>query len=179
MAVREYYYGVRRVATTHRYLKTKLEPFVLRKKEHAKPPDAVIVRESIQPPEELTKVAKQLCEDCNDQESWSEKSVTELPGPGEIQIGDVAIHGDSEGSHYAIILDFPDNVFVWALFFSSKPYGDRFRVATNDEMALAGFAPSRTTYLNLVLRSATSFYSSGIYFPEHRIKDLRQEYLGK
>ena len=101
----------------------------------------------------------------------------DLPQPGDISVGSVATHDDGDGHHQAIILDIT-NSSAWALFFSSKPYGRVTRLATKEEISLAGFVYSKPTYLNLVMRHVIDFFSMGISFPEHRIEDLRREYLG-
>ncbi|MCK9567616.1 hypothetical protein M0R72_01540 [Candidatus Pacearchaeota archaeon] len=178
MPVRTYYYGVRRVVDH----KEKIEPFVIRKKIPNKgvvfqPPDALVLRESAQSPDELKKVASEMLLEYYYDEA-RKREVVELPQLGDVSVGSVATHDDGEGHHQAIILDLPNATSAWAIFFSSKQYGRVTRVATKDEIALAGFVSSKTTYLNLVMRPVIDFFSCGITFPDHRITDLRREYLG-
>jgi len=111
-------------------------------------------------------------------EARKKYKAVDLPQPGDVSVGSVATHDDGDGNHQAIILDLPNSTSAWAVFFSSKPYGRVSRLATKDEIALAGFVSSKSTYLNLVMRPVIDFFSCGITFPEHRIEDLRKEYLG-
>lgn len=96
--------------------------------------------------------------------------------PGAIvSTGDVSVHNDGE-RHWAIVLDVQGDDCE-ALFFTSNPdWASYTRLATKDEVALAGFVASRPTYLAYVVRSRWDFFPRGIRFPEHRIETLRQEF---
>jgi hypothetical protein len=173
-----YYYGVRLEDTP-----PKPMPFVIRKKaSDTDPPEAIVVYESTKAPGELKEMARDLWLEYKDQriQTILEERVPQeedLPSPGDVQVGDVVVHQDHEGHHFAVILDIPDEVSAWAVFFSGKVYGKVSRRATKDELALAGFVHTKTTYLNLVYRHILDFHKHGVSFPEHRVLKLRKEFL--
>jgi hypothetical protein len=166
--MRTYYYGIK-------YSSMKLVPFLIRKKEGEPPPDAIIIREAEGHPHALTEEAKKLCQNF----LYESRVITELPQNGDVSIGDVATHEDGEGIHFAIVLDIYVQNVKWAdvLFFSSKNFGRRYRRATKEEIALAGFVETKPTFLCFVSRPVDDFYPRGIKFPEHRVEDLRNEFL--
>ena len=97
-------------------------------------------------------------------------------GCGEVLVGSVVIHQDDRGEHIALILDLDDQ-YTMALFFSSLAYGMRSRLATLEELALAGFVYTKQTFLCLVHRQTNEFYPhQGLEFPAHRIQELRMEF---
>jgi hypothetical protein len=176
---RVYYYGIRLEDTP-----PQPRPFVVKKKcgENQKPPEALVLYESTKPPGELKELARDLLGEYKKsslQRILEERipQEQELPSPGDVQVGDVVIHNDHEGNHFAIILEIPDEVSAWALFLSSKVWGKVSRKATKDELALVGFVSTNGTYLNLAYRHILDFYRHGISFPEHRTQKLRQEFL--
>ncbi len=94
----------------------------------------------------------------------------------EIVVGSIAIHQDESKNHIALVLDMDDQ-YTLALFFSSVAYGIRSREATTDELALAGFAYTKQTFLCLVHRLTNEFYHhQGLTFPDYRVQDLRREF---
>ena len=97
-------------------------------------------------------------------------------GSGEVLVGSVVAHRDEGGEHIALILDL-DAQYAIALFFGSYGYGMDSRLATVEEMALAGFVYTRETFLCLVHRQTNEFYPhQGLEFPAHRVQDLRKEF---
>ncbi len=94
----------------------------------------------------------------------------------EIVPGSVVIHKDETNNHFAIVLEIR-HARAELLFLSSKEFGRRFRKATKDELALAGFVYTRPTNLCLVTRRINELYPRGLIFPEHRIKDLIKEFI--
>ncbi len=91
--------------------------------------------------------------------------------------GRVAVHNDEFGQHYAVILEIV-GVECKALFFTSNSHwGSMSRRATKDELAMAGFVYSRTTYLAYVVRSIWDFYATDLSFPSHWLQSLRHEFV--
>lgn len=106
-----------------------------------------------------------------------------LPGiehAPDVTPGAVARYVDAE-THYSIVLRVVVGE-VDALFLSSSERWrekHRSRRATQEEIALGGFALRRATYLVLVRRFLSGFEPTGIVFPPHRVKALQEEFLGK
>lgn len=96
--------------------------------------------------------------------------------PGQVVVsGDVSLHSDGD-EHMAVILEVTGDDCE-ALFFTSNPnWASNSRRATRDEIAMAGFVSSRTTYLAYVVRPTWDFTPLGITFPSHRIEALKQEF---
>jgi hypothetical protein len=91
--------------------------------------------------------------------------------------GMVAVHNDEFGQHHAVILEI-EGAECKALFFTSNSHwGAMSRRATKDELAMAGFVYSRTTYLTYVTRSVWDFHVTDLSFPKHWIQSLRQEFV--
>ena len=94
----------------------------------------------------------------------------------ELGSGSVVTHEDNKGHHFAIVLNIDGND-ADLLFLSSKEFGRKYRAATKEELALAGFAYSRKTYLCLVNRPITELYPRNLDFPKHRVQDLIKEFI--
>lgn len=112
------------------------------------------------------------------------RKVTPLPrvvpgagiAPAEPVDGAVCTHEDREGVHFAIVLKVQRRTCV-VLFLTSKEWPGS-RLATTDELALAGFHASnrKATHLWRVERPKAEFRPRGPVFPEHRVVALRREF---
>lgn len=93
-----------------------------------------------------------------------------------VSIGDVADHSDGGGAHRCIIIGM-DEHNCEALFFTSKPnWSIKSRRASKEELAMANFVFSRTTYLAYVIRPKWDFEPSGLTFPLDWVQSLRREF---
>lgn len=91
--------------------------------------------------------------------------------------GSVVTHEDQANIHYAIVLVITLDKFADILMFSSKPLGYRCRAVTKEELALSGFISSKKTFLSLKRRPIWELRPRGLEFPNHRIEELKQEFL--
>jgi hypothetical protein len=103
------------------------------------------------------------------------KAPSQPKAPAEVEPGRVAWHEDDRGSHLTIILDVRGNDCT-AVFLTSNERWAR-RPATSDELALVGFAASRRTYLAPVTRKKWEFAPKHVALPQHRLEQLRAEFL--
>lgn len=90
--------------------------------------------------------------------------------------GTVADHSDEGGNHMAVVLGV-DGDLCEALFFTSNPnWSDRSRRASRDELAMAGFVHTKTTYLAYVVRPTWTFEATELTYPSHWVTSLRHEF---
>lgn len=90
--------------------------------------------------------------------------------------GTVALHNDGD-QHIAVILDIQGDECE-ALFFTSRPdWAEKYRRATKDELALAGYVVTKVTYLAYCKRPRWDFQPLGPTFSEHRVRELKEEFL--
>ncbi len=93
-----------------------------------------------------------------------------------VSSGDVAIHDDGGGQHWAVVLD-TEGDQCEALFFTSRPgWSLKSRRATTEELAMAGYVTTRPTYLAYVTVRVWDLEPLGRNFPNHWVESLRQEF---
>jgi hypothetical protein len=97
--------------------------------------------------------------------------------PDRFAPGTVLRHYDGCSEHWAILLEV-EGVQAHVLFLTSNPFwSERSRVALPEEVALTGFISKRTTYFALATRPLADFASLRLTYPQHRLEDLREEFL--
>lgn len=90
--------------------------------------------------------------------------------------GSVADHTDDVCAHRAIVIDI-DNQLALALFISSNPHWNpHARLASKEELAIAGYHAKQASYLIPVIRSIKDFIFFGLSFPDYRLQELREEF---
>jgi hypothetical protein len=98
----------------------------------------------------------------------------------EVVAGSVARYIDGDSEHWSIVLKVNPNGDAVCLFFSSKPeWSKSYRKATKEEIALAGFIFSKSTYLASAVRPINCFISTGLKFPLDRCEELYAEFFKK
>lgn len=102
---------------------------------------------------------------------------SEFPEPAVAKDGDVATHCDNDGHHKAIVLRVVGDKAL-SLFFTSNPrWGRRKkRLATSEELSLAGMRVISKTYLSPAIRPARDFVLAGFTFPSDRVEELYDEF---
>jgi hypothetical protein len=90
--------------------------------------------------------------------------------------GLVAIYDDGT-EHAAVILTVTDDQCE-ALFFTSNPgWAEASRRASKEELAMAGYITTRTTYLAYVVRPKWYFVPTDREFSRHWTGNLHEEFL--
>ena len=99
-----------------------------------------------------------------------------IPTTRALKPGSVANHMDDLCVHRSIVLDVDDQL-VLALFMSSNPHwNSRSRLASKEELSIAGYRANRVSYLVPVIRSIKDFVAIGWEFPDYRLEELREEF---
>lgn len=92
-------------------------------------------------------------------------------------VGLVGHHADGGRVHTAVCVGI-DHDECLLLFLTSHPQWNPYaRLITRDEAGFTGFAYNTVTYLAPVLRPIESMSWTERRFPDHRVKDLRQEFF--
>lgn len=139
-------------------------------------------------PKGVTKIHVYKCAPNNIME-MAESILNKIPEPKkqkeklELKPGTVAVHSDLGFEHMSIILKIRENGRVPCLVFTSSPEWKRggksrkHRLATTDEIALAGMVTTKTTYLTSSVKYLSEFEPTGVEFPMHRVHDLYREFF--
>jgi hypothetical protein len=132
-------------------------------------------------PEENQSTAESILNDMTKIESAKTKPV-QLNKQVELKIGSVAMHEDYGIQHMSIVLNIQQNGRVPCLIFTSLPEWKRkttrkHRLATKEEIALAGMVITKPTYLTSSIKYVQEFCPTGAEFPIHRVKDLYLEFF--
>lgn len=101
----------------------------------------------------------------------------EVVGKAKLTEGSVARHHDSWGDHFVVALRLRENGDVACLFFTSNARIGR--LATNEEIGLAGFVTKKTTYVRGLVKSAKDMFPTGIVWSKERVDALYKEFFGR
>lgn len=95
--------------------------------------------------------------------------------PSWFKPGDVVMHYDGS-SHIGILLKEKRPGFWLTIFFTSNSSWG-IRLATKEEVALAGFYGGKRTYIALAgIKPDTEFSKLGYSFPKYRVMDMIKEF---